>query len=250
MERTAFLARVRAKLDAGDAARAAAGELPAAPDLPTTLPATPATGDGEVSPARFLAELASVHGTGAVTSARGLRAAVAAAAAEIAADLGDDGNRRAVLADDLGERLAAVEAGLADAGWQTTRPASADEWRAEAARAALGVTSAALGVCSTGSLVLSPGPGTPRGASLLPTAHLAVLPADRLVGSFEDATAALAETATTASASVVATGPSRTSDIEMTTVYGAHGPRLLTVLIVTSSAGRSRGAKQGGAARA
>jgi L-lactate utilization protein LutC len=34
------------------------------------------------------------------------------------------------------------------------------------------------------------------------------------------------------SAPVLVTGPSRTSDIEMTTVYGAHGPRSLHVLLL------------------
>ncbi len=45
--------------------------------------------------------------------------------------------------------------------------------------------------------------------------------------------AGVEQAARMSSAPVLVTGPSRTSDIEMTTVYGAHGPRALHVLLLT-----------------
>ncbi len=125
-----------------------------------------------------------------------------------------------------------IERGLAEAGAEAVRPDGATAWRGEAARADLGVTSAALAVAATGSILMVPGPDCPRAASLLPPAHLAVVPASRLVPGLEDVTPALAELADRSSAPVLITGPSRTSDIEMATVYGVHGPKILRVLLV------------------
>jgi L-lactate dehydrogenase complex protein LldG len=125
-----------------------------------------------------------------------------------------------------------VERGLYLAGAEVTRPDPAD-WRDRAAGADLGITSGALGIAATGSVLLIPGPDAPRVASLLPSAHLVILPADRLVPGLEEAMMAVAEAVESSSAPVLVTGPSRTSDIEMTTVYGAHGPRSVHVLLVT-----------------
>jgi len=59
-----------------------------------------------------------------------------------------------------------------------------------------------------------------------------VLPMSRLVPGLEEALEAVAAVQGTSSAPVLVTGPSRTSDIEMTTVFGVHGPRALRVLLV------------------
>jgi L-lactate dehydrogenase complex protein LldG len=69
-------------------------------------------------------------------------------------------------------------------------------------------------------------------ASLLPPAHLAIVPVGRLVAGLEDAMAALTELVDRSSAPVLVTGPSNSSDIEMITVHGVHGPRVLRVLLV------------------
>jgi len=69
-------------------------------------------------------------------------------------------------------------------------------------------------------------------ARLLPETHLVLLPASRLVPGLEEALEAVATVSGTSSAPVLITGPSRTSDIEMTTVFGVHGPRSLRVLLI------------------
>jgi len=87
----------------------------------------------------------------------------------------------------------------------------------------------------TGSILIAPGPNAPRVASLLPPAHLAILSADRLVPGLEEIMTTVAELAERSSSAVLITGPSRTTDIEMTTVFGVHGPRVLRVLLVAPS---------------
>jgi L-lactate dehydrogenase complex protein LldG len=91
-------------------------------------------------------------------------------------------------------------------------------------------------VAATGSILLVPGPDHPRVASLLPGVHLAVVPMSRLVPGLEEVMEVLASVAGSSSAPVLVTGPSRTTDIEMTTVLGVHGPRAVHVLLVNDRA--------------
>ena len=107
-----------------------------------------------------------------------------------------------------------------------------DPWREEAERAALGVTSARLGVGATGSVLIASGAASPRAASILPAAHLVVMPADRIVPGLEEALEEVARLASSTSSPFLVTGPSRTSDIEMQMVIGVHGPRSLHILLV------------------
>jgi L-lactate dehydrogenase complex protein LldG len=216
MERAAFLARVR------DALAGVEG-----PDLPAGFPATPASGDGTPMLQRFLAELAVSGATGAAVARYELADAVAEVGSRLAAD-----SPRAVVAPETDEFGAEIEIGLRTAGVEIVRPDGPAVWRAEAERADLGVTSAQLAVASTGSVLVVPGPGSPRVASLLPTEHLVVMPAGRLVPGLEEVMPTMAATADSSSAPVLVTGPSRTSDIEMITVLGVHGPKRMTVLLV------------------
>lgn len=215
MDRTVFLDRVRAAL----------GEAPG-PELPTEWPPTPASGDGTVDPERFAAALAATGGLARRVGRPGLADAIADVARELRS-----GRTVVVTAD--ADRLYRTELdeGLVAARADAVRP-SPDGWRGEAARADLGITSAALAVCSTGSVLLVPGPECPRVASLLPPAHLVLLPVERLVPGLEDVMPVLADGAAAASSAVLVTGPSRTSDIEMITVLGVHGPRVVRVLVV------------------
>jgi hypothetical protein len=63
-----------------------------------------------------------------------------------------------------------------------------------------------------------------------------ILPVERLVAGLEEALEVVATLAATHSNPFLVTGPSRTSDIEMEMVLGAHGPKALHVLLVSEVA--------------
>jgi L-lactate dehydrogenase complex protein LldG len=215
MERTAFLDRLRRAVGGVDG-----------PALPATFPATPASARPDDEPAeRFCVEVARSGGLARVVSRAELAGAVEDALRE--AGLG----RNVVVSEDTAPFRAEIEEGLASAGAEVTRPGRSD-WTQEAARSDWGITSARLGVAATGSVLLVPGPDAPRAASLLPPAHLVVMPADSLVSGLEEAMPVLASVARSSSAPTLVSGPSRTSDIEMTMVIGVHGPRVFRVLLV------------------
>jgi L-lactate dehydrogenase complex protein LldG len=97
---------------------------------------------------------------------------------------------------------------------------------ATAAEAEVGVSGAAFGLAETGTAVLSSDFG--RLATLLPMTHVILLPASRLVAGLSE----VLETGALPSAWMLATGPSRSADIEGALVTGVHGPgRVFVVLI-------------------
>jgi L-lactate dehydrogenase complex protein LldG len=99
-------------------------------------------------------------------------------------------------------------------------------------RATVGITGAMAGLADTGTLVLTSGPGRPRLASLLPPVHIALLPVGTMLPSLPDLF--VKHTALTEQGSnlIFITGPSRTSDIELTAVYGVHGPKTVHVILI------------------
>jgi L-lactate dehydrogenase complex protein LldG len=97
----------------------------------------------------------------------------------------------------------------------------------------VGITGAFCAIAETGTLMLLSGPRTPAAASLLPETHIAVMRADRLVGTMEDAWRLLrAESGAPPRAVNFVSGPSRTADIEQTLTLGAHGPYRVHVVLV------------------
>jgi L-lactate dehydrogenase complex protein LldG len=213
MDRAAFLDRVR---------EAVATAEPV--ELPSAFPATPASGTA----ADFETFQAAVTANNAMARLVS-RDELASAVADVARELRS--SRSVVVTPDTAPWREEIERGLAEAHAELLRP-EGEAWRQQAEQADMGITSAELAVASTGSILIVPGPDHPRVASLLPTVHLAIVPVDRLVGGFEDIMPVLSELAGRSSAPVLVTGPSKTSDIEMTMVFGVHGPKVLRVLVV------------------
>lgn len=112
------------------------------------------------------------------------------------------------------------------------------EGRAEPADL-VGLQLAYAAVAETGTLVLPSSPERPNTLNLLPETAIVVLHATRLVGAYEEAWDMLrAEWEDAATGGfmprtvVLATGPSRSADIESTLELGAHGPRRLHIVLV------------------
>jgi L-lactate dehydrogenase complex protein LldG len=96
------------------------------------------------------------------------------------------------------------------------------------------ITTCALAIAQTGTIVLDGGPGMGRRAlTLLPDYHLCVVRTDQIVGSVPEAIRTLQEHRTRPLTFV--SGPSATVDIEMTRVRGVHGPRRLEVIVATTA---------------
>ncbi|MHA7684331.1 LutC/YkgG family protein [Cupriavidus sp. PET2-C1] len=100
-----------------------------------------------------------------------------------------------------------------------------------------GFTVARSGIAATGTLVLAPDAQTPRTVSLVPPLHIALIYAETLYPDLHCAARAERWSAGMPTNLVLVSGPSKTSDIQQTLAYGAHGPRELWVIIVTGSAG-------------
>ena len=95
------------------------------------------------------------------------------------------------------------------------------------------LTGCAVAIADTGTVVLAGGPGQGRRAlTLLPDLHVCVVGGEQVVGTVPEALERLAALGLAGAPLTLVSGPSATSDIEMSRVEGVHGPRRLEIVLV------------------
>jgi L-lactate dehydrogenase complex protein LldG len=93
------------------------------------------------------------------------------------------------------------------------------------------LTECTAAIALTGTIILQDVPGQGRRAlSLIPDYHLCVVRAVQMHETVPEAIRVLEATATRPTTTI--SGPSATSDIEMTRIRGVHGPRTLEIVLI------------------
>ena len=107
-----------------------------------------------------------------------------------------------------------------------------DEVRRVCAQADVGITTAEYAMADTGALVVFATAQESRLVSLLPSVHITVLDAARILTGLDELFTLLPDPAAISSSMVFIGGPSRTADIEQILTLGVHGPRELHLVVV------------------
>jgi L-lactate dehydrogenase complex protein LldG len=94
------------------------------------------------------------------------------------------------------------------------------------------LTGSALAIAETGTIALDGGPAQGRRAiTLVPDLHICVVEKAAIVAGVPEGMARLGDAAREGRAVTLVSGPSATSDIELSRVEGVHGPRTLEVIV-------------------
>lgn len=112
------------------------------------------------------------------------------------------------------------------------------EMRARVVESFVGITAADYCLAETATLVLTSGPGRPRSISLVPSIHVAVIALNQIIANLTELYALLKQGTNGKPGNMThcltfITGPSKTADIELNMVHGAHGPRELHLFVLT-----------------
>ncbi len=102
----------------------------------------------------------------------------------------------------------------------------------------MGITAADFCIAQTATLVMKTRPGQARSVSLVPSIHVAVIKIDQLVENLSELYYRLKWDAKQKKEGLTncmtfISGPSKTADIEVVMVHGAHGPRELYLYVIT-----------------
>ena len=95
------------------------------------------------------------------------------------------------------------------------------------------ITGSALAIAETGTIALDAGAGQgARALTLVPDLHVCVVDSERIVATVPEAVELLGRSVAERRAPLtLISGPSATSDIELSRVEGVHGPRRLEIVI-------------------
>ncbi|MEJ2640134.1 MAG: LUD domain-containing protein [Desulfosarcinaceae bacterium] len=175
-------------------------------------------------------------------------AAAAAALGDIVASTEPEwDHQKAVVAwDDALLNQMALETALVDSGLILYRapgaeaPMDADRraaFRRQLGEALIGITTADFCVADTATLVLRNRPGQPGAVGLVPSVHVAVIREAQLLPDINALYERLAAERRTDPEALTGrmtfiSGPSKTGDIELVIVHGAHGPRALHLIVI------------------
>jgi L-lactate dehydrogenase complex protein LldG len=208
--REEVLGRVRAAISASGQI----GELP--PALPTPAPPPRAKSALDLLRERLIEVGARVE----VVAPDGVAAAISASCEQL-------GARRLVVPDDWPPQWLPASVECSPQSEHSVRSLASVEATATAAR---------LGIAETGTIVFDGGAAQgSRLLSLLPELHVCVLRTDDIVPTFAAAMEQLEPSQGSAGALTFVSGPSATTDIELTRVEGVHGPRKLAVVLIAAS---------------
>lgn len=99
-----------------------------------------------------------------------------------------------------------------------------------------GVTEANGALANVGALIMRTGPNEPRTLSLVPPIHIVLIRSSKIFPDMLTAAQSQNWVANMPTNLVMVSGPSKTSDIQQTLAFGAHGPKELVVLLVDEEA--------------
>ncbi len=135
----------------------------------------------------------------------------------------------------VGERVivpAGLPADVLTAGLDTVQDSGQDHRTLGTFGAVL--TICAVAIAETGTVVLDHGPGQGRRAlTLIPDHHVCLVYESQVVNSMPQGVAALGAAVRAGRPLTMISGPSATSDIELSRVEGVHGPRRLDIVLVS-----------------